>query len=109
MWTPKRVLLLAAGFVVFLTAYLVYAHFLGGIDGLPPLPEAYSPIASDGGDPPRPPSPPQENSADSKLRLAFANFWDEIKNRKIKLELQQRGIVLAAQDATIQPDGTVRL
>jgi lipopolysaccharide export system protein LptA len=109
VWTPKRVLLLAAGFVVFLTAYLVYAHFLGGIDGLPPLPEAYSPIASDGGGPPETPPPPQENSANSKLRLAFANSWDEIKYRKIKLELQQRGIVLAAQDATIQPDGTVKL
>ena len=108
MWTPKRVLLLAAGFVVFLTAYLVYAHFLGGIDGLPPLPEAYSPIAQPD-DPIRPPSVTQENSVDNKLRMAFGNAYDEVKNRKIKLELQQRGIVLAAQEAKILEDGRVEL
>jgi lipopolysaccharide export system protein LptA len=108
VWTPKRVLLLAAGFVVFLTAYLVYAHFLGGIDGLPPLPEAYSPIAPSD-DPPRTPSVTQENSVDNKLRMAFGNAYDEVKNRKIKLELQQRGIVLAAQEAKILEDGRVEL
>ena len=39
MWTPKRVLLLVLGIVVFTSAYVVYAHFLGRVDGLPPLPE----------------------------------------------------------------------
>ena len=52
MWTPKRVLLLAGGFVLFLGAYLVYAFFLGGIDGLPALPVAYLPIEG-----PVPPGP----------------------------------------------------
>ena len=39
MWTPKRVLLLGTGAAVFLVGYIVYAFFLGGIDGLAPLPE----------------------------------------------------------------------
>jgi hypothetical protein len=38
MWTPKRILLLVLGFVTFWLAYGVYAYFLGGVDGLPPLP-----------------------------------------------------------------------
>ena len=41
MWTPKRVLLLASGFAMFFAAYAVYAQALGGIDGLPALPERY--------------------------------------------------------------------
>ena len=35
VWTPKRVLLLVVGFFLFSMAYMVYAHFLGGINGLP--------------------------------------------------------------------------
>ena len=38
MWNPKRATLLVAGFVLFVVCYFVYAYFLGGIDGLPPLP-----------------------------------------------------------------------
>ena len=34
MWTAKRVLLLGLGFAVFLTAFAVYAFFLGRFDGL---------------------------------------------------------------------------
>ena len=42
VWTPKRVLLVLAGFALFFTTYQVYANVLGlgGIDGLTPLPEA---------------------------------------------------------------------
>ena len=43
MWTPKRILMLTLGFIVFLAAYLAYGRVLGRIDGLPPLPEAYWP------------------------------------------------------------------
>ena len=42
MWTPKRIVLLVLGFCLFFSAYTAYARsFLGHIDGLPPLPEAY--------------------------------------------------------------------
>ena len=46
-----RVLLLVLGFMVFFSAYVVYAHVLGlgGIDGLPPLPEEFWQKASAAG------------------------------------------------------------
>ena len=43
MWTPKRIVLLALGFFVFFAGYLLYASCLGGIDGLPPLPDVDMP------------------------------------------------------------------
>ena len=41
MLTPRRTLLLLAGFVLFACAYLAYAQFLGWLDGLPQLPDKY--------------------------------------------------------------------
>ncbi len=42
MWTPKRIMLLVVGFVLFTLAYLLYsATTLGRINTLPPLPEYY--------------------------------------------------------------------
>jgi hypothetical protein len=43
MWTPKRLLLLVAGFGLFFGSYQIYVHFLGRYDGLPPLPEEHKP------------------------------------------------------------------
>jgi hypothetical protein len=106
MWTPKRVLLLVASLAVFLTGYEVYAHFLGGIDGLPPLPAAY--VA----DPLRPhiDLPPQkESDADRKLRQAFGSECDEVK-RPIKLDVRSRRMVLATTQVKVdEPDGRVKL
>jgi lipopolysaccharide export system protein LptA len=107
VWTPKRILLLVAGFAVFFSAYASYSHFLGGIDGLAPLPEGYGPVSGDPGD--LPPPPPRENSAESKLRVAFGEDCPEAKDWKIKLELQSRRIVLASQDMVIMPDGRLQL
>lgn len=105
MWTPKRILLLAIGFAVFFAAYMVYAHFLGGINGLPPLPDEYGPIA-EGIKHLVPPE--RENDADHKLRIAFGPDCEEVKNRNIKVELQSRGMVLAAQEIKFE-DGRVKL
>ena len=44
MWTPKRVLILVGGFALFLVGYAIYSYFLGGIDGLPPLPPEMLPV-----------------------------------------------------------------
>ena len=41
MLTPRRTLLLLAGFALFGCAYLLYAQFLGWLDGLPQLPEKF--------------------------------------------------------------------
>jgi hypothetical protein len=106
VWTPKRILLLAVGFTLFSAAYLIYAHFLGGINGLPPLPDDYGPIA--GGVQRIVPEEDRENEADRRLGLAFGPDCDEVKNRNIKVEFQSRGMVLAAQDIKFE-EGRVKL
>jgi hypothetical protein len=106
VWTPKRVLLLAGGFVLFFGAYLVYAFFLGGIDGLPSLPSGYMPI--EGVVIEEPPPLATENSANGQLRLAFGEACPEL-GYKIKLELQPRGMVLATQVAKVLEDGRISL
>jgi len=108
MWTPKRVLLLVAGIAVFLTGYEVYAYFLGGIDGLPPLPVAFLRMPGEGLQAPLP--PPRESDADRKLRQAFGPECEEVK-RPIKLDVRSRRMVLATNEVNIgdEPDGRVRL
>jgi hypothetical protein len=109
VWTPKRILILVCAFVAFAGAYFVYAYFLGGINGLPPLPEAFAPAPGppDGSQPQLPALP--ENNADKMLRMAFGEECDEVKKRKIKIELQSRGMVLATQDVEIIEGGRVKL
>jgi hypothetical protein len=106
VWTPKRILLLATGFGLFFAAYVVYAYFLGGINGLPPLPEGYGPIAE--GPLPIAPGGGRENEADNKLGIAFGPECDEVKARNIKVELPSRGMVLAAKEIAFV-DGKVKL
>ena len=48
-------------------------------------------------------------SANKKLRLAFGEGSEEVKSRKFKLEIEPRGLVLAAQEVTIEPDGRAKL
>jgi hypothetical protein len=105
VWTPKRVLLLSLGFAVFFAAYLVYASFLGGINGLPPLPLECLPSAD--AEPVNPP-PPRKNQVDQKLRMAFGEDCRELK-RAIKLEVRAHGIVLTADQFVIEKDGRVLL
>jgi lipopolysaccharide export system protein LptA len=106
VWTPKRLLLLVLGLIVFISAYAVYAYFLGGIDGLAALPEDLWP-------PTGPvqeiePIPARENEADRRLRLAFGEAQPEL-DRTIKLEVRAHGLVLAADQLTIESDGRVKL
>jgi hypothetical protein len=107
VWTPKRIVLLVGWIVVFVGAYMGSSYVLGGIDGLPPLPDRYKPIAADGGT--FSPTQPQELSANKKLRLAFGEGSEEVKSRKFKLEIEPRGLVLAAKEVTIEPDGRAKL
>lgn len=106
MWTPKRIVLLALGFVLFFTGYLAYANVLGGIDGLPPLPARYLDTLGwldDGG-----PRPPKTKPLEEKLKQAFGANCEEL-NRPIKLELHSRRTVLAAHQFNIESDGRVLL
>jgi lipopolysaccharide export system protein LptA len=103
MWTPKRVLLLASGLAVFVTAYLGYAFFLGGIDGLPALPLEYWP--RENLDWEGPPTPLQE--IDRLLVTAFGAGCPEL-GRQLKVETP-RGIVVAAESYHFEDDGRMRL
>jgi len=101
MWTPKRVVLLASGFVVFCAAYAGYAQVLGGIDGLPALPDAYLPPSPT--DPERPPERYRVAPVDDRLQQAFGPSCSELK-MPIKVE-SPRGVVIAARDCVFQPGG----
>ena len=102
MWTPKRVLILVGGFLLFLTGYGVYDFFLGGIDGLPPLPPDYGPT----GEIYRPPSEDSGSDADKKLQQAFGPGCQELR-RPIRLLLRDKGVALAAGQFDFE-DGRVK-
>ncbi|MBL8796264.1 MAG: hypothetical protein JNM56_20360, partial [Planctomycetia bacterium] len=105
MWTPKRILLLIAGFLGFSFAYGVYAYFLGGVNGLPPLPAEYEPAATGDG---VPDYTRQEPLVEKKLKLAFGPDCAELK-RTHRLEMRAKGIVLAADTFNIEADGRVKM
>src|SRR5260370_6515305 len=77
-------------FASLLGGYSVYGHFLGGIDGLTPLPEDYGPPTG----PPNPlPPSVRRNMAEEMLKKAFAADCDELR-RINKLEIPSRHMVL---------------
>jgi lipopolysaccharide export system protein LptA len=107
VWTPKRVLLLLTGSVVFFMGYAVYAFFLGNKDGLPQLPPEFWPSASVGpftG----PTSGQRRTDTERKLEQAFGADGDALK-LAIKLELRTRGMVLATDEFKFTEDGRVEL
>ncbi len=102
MWTPKRVLLLASGFVVFCAAYATYAECLGGIDGLPSLPSVYWPEGPTGDPPPTQP----ERQVEVKLQQAFGIGCPELNRAKMPIQVESpRGIVIASRDCTFERGG----
>lgn len=105
MWTPKRVIILVAGMAIFLGFYLGYAWFLGTIDGLPPLPGAFTARAKEA----LPPLPARPASrVVTRLQLAFGQDCPETA-RQIKIELNSRSMVFAADHFQVEPDGRVKL
>src|SRR5713101_7335943 len=101
MWTPKRLALMIVVFVGLASAYGVYGHFLGGIDGLTPLPEDFWPE--------RGPTEPrilihQVNKAEEKLIQAFHKDCEELK-RINRLEVPSRHLVLAVDRFEPVPEG----
>jgi hypothetical protein len=101
VWTPKRIALMVLGFAVFVAAYAGYAHFLGGIDGLPALPEEYARPADP--ESPLPPEPDKPNELNEKLTQAFGEECPEL-DYAIKLEVRDKGTVLAAKDFKLLKD-----
>jgi lipopolysaccharide export system protein LptA len=106
VWTPKRAVLLLAGSGLFLVAYFVYAYFLGGIDGLPPLPEPF--VRRAGEVELKPPPPPIESDTDKWLKQAFGLECKELQ-RTIKLIVPNRGLIVATNHAVPEPDGRFKL
>ncbi len=100
MWTPKRIVLLAACFVAFFGVYLGYAWTaVGRIDGLPPLPEGFWP---DDGDPAEELPPIHRTpSLDQKVILAFGNTAKE-RTWPIRLDVHSRNMVIAASDFKVE-------
>jgi lipopolysaccharide export system protein LptA len=92
-----------AGFVLLLSAYVVYFRFLGGIDGLSQLPDRFQPPQGPAGDLGLPPAR-HENIADVKLRMAFGE-QSKVLGRTIKLEIRNKGMVLACDEFEIEKDG----
>jgi hypothetical protein len=105
VWTPKRVLLLGLGALVFLAGYGIYAFFLGTIDGMPPLPEDFLPgTVRDSVD-----APSQASGVDKKLMDAFGDKCPQLAKR-YKFEVRKKEMVIAASDVlTNEPDGRVKL
>jgi hypothetical protein len=105
VWNSKRILLLGLGFFLFLAGYLVYAYFLGGIDGLPPLPRTLERSPNKELEPPH---RTIKHEVVRKLEEAFGDKSPEV-GRAIKLEIRKKGLVLAAEATKILENGQVQL
>ncbi|HET6574751.1 MAG TPA: hypothetical protein VFG68_14195 [Fimbriiglobus sp.] len=96
MWTPRRILLLLLGLAGSLSAYVVYAAALGGVDGLPDLPDKLlvpAPSDQEFKFPDQPISPTYLH-----LQQAFGPTSDEVLDTityKIRLEKRDQGLVFA--------------
>jgi hypothetical protein len=109
VWTPKRIVLLAVGFLVFTLLYIVYSMtFLGRINTLPPLPEQYSEKAKrePGEIVPKPINGP--SPLERKLEQAFGIGCKELK-WPVLLELRSKSMVMAAGRFEVENDGRVML
>ena len=72
MWTPKRIILLAVGFLLFTLAYILYSvTSLGRINTLPPLPEQYKCGEGENSSPIVRSRPIKPTPLERKLEMAF--------------------------------------
>jgi hypothetical protein len=94
MWTPRRIILALVGLLAFAAGFFGYEHFLGTLDGLPPLPDRFSPQPTL--DTPRDPIP-IKSRLNRKLELAFGPGCPEI-DYPIKTELKGRRTLVATHE-----------
>ena len=106
MWTPRRIFLVVAGLLVFSGGYAVYAHILGWLDGLPPLPEVYTHEMVDRSDIPE--IAIGDRPIDTRLKIAFGPACVEV-HYKLKFEAREKGLLFAATDYKQMDDGRVQL
>ncbi|HEY7423322.1 MAG TPA: hypothetical protein VH682_03690 [Gemmataceae bacterium] len=109
MWTPKRITLLAVGFLVFTLVYIVYSMTtLGRINTLPPLPEKFSETGNPREEPTNGTSRTGPSPLERKLEMAFRPGCPELK-WPVLLELDSKSMVMAAMDYELQKDGRLML
>jgi hypothetical protein len=104
VWTPRRVLLLILGIALFGAAFGVYARFLGWIDGLPELPTELLARRAET----EPLAQLSFSPVEAKLQQAFGPGCIEI-GYSLKIEMRAKGMVLAASEVRIDPEGRVKL
>lgn len=97
MRTPRRLLLAILGAASSLVLFAFYHRLLGGLDGLPVLPERYL-VAARATQ--RPVSPRREDRTSQWLRHAFGEHCPELRYNH-HLRLQSQGLVLAFHDYRI--------
>ena len=104
MWTPRRVMLMVLGLLVFGISFFTYNYFLGWIDGLPTLPERYlpQPFVWD------PTIPPPDSKTERMIRQAFGDGCPEL-NYPIKTRVENQSMVFATDRVDIEPDGRLKL
>jgi len=102
-------MLLLFGLVGFVAAYFVYARLLGSLDGLPALPDKYRPDAAASNVTVR---PPNESPTTVKLQEAFGVGSAEADDKvvyKTKVQLPDKGLVIAAGHLEFDPKGSTRV
>jgi hypothetical protein len=110
VWTPKRIILLAGGFVAFTLVYILYTlTALGRINTLPPLPDQYKPSAGDDSSPVvRAPRSLKPTLLEQKLEMAFHPGCEEL-TWPVRLELNAKSMVIAAWKFELADGGRVKL
>jgi hypothetical protein len=109
VWTPRRIVLVVAGILLFSGGFTVYAQLFGWIDGLPPLPEKYTHVVGQQEDLP---SITREGVTPivSRLQAAFGkDCIEQTQAYNLKFEVREKGILFAAVESKILDDGRVRL
>jgi len=107
MWTPRRLLLFVLSFAGFFSAYLVYDHFLGHYDGLPPLPAEYRPGPARSAFLQPGATPAEGVGLTAQLERAFGPNCEEKKRRLF--EWRAQGILVATEEWKLQPSGRLLL
>ncbi|MCS7015843.1 MAG: hypothetical protein NZM42_06970 [Gemmatales bacterium] len=108
MGSAKRLLGMVAGLAACLVLYQVYVFFLGGYDGLAPLPAEYWPGYTHAPSVPGRDLPNLEPPVVRKLRQAFGPQAKEAE-RPIVIESVQHGVILAAQKVFLSREGKLEL
>lgn len=103
MWTPRRILLMILTLVGLVAVYFAYSRMLGGIDGLPELPQDF---LIDTGELPKQLDSSSELPTYIQLKKAFGTTSPEVIDGiayKLRTQMGEKGIVLASGQPMFSP------